>query len=65
METLRTWKQQAWNPQLDVTLLRGAIVEVGGVPVTGDREQALANIIMRLNAQVISLEAKVQELEKR
>jgi hypothetical protein len=45
--------------------LRGAIVEVGGVPVTGDREQALANIIMRLNAQVISLEAKVQELEKR
>ena len=53
MKVLRTFKQQTWNPQLDVAIVEGGAVTVDSLPVKGERETALANVILQLNGHVI------------
>jgi hypothetical protein len=48
-----TYKQQVWQPQLNVELRNNAEVYVDGKPVTTPTESALANIIMRLHAYTL------------
>lgn len=62
MKILQTWKQESWNPQLDVTLFEGAIIAVAGVPVNTERETALANIILRMNGSTIVKEQDNKKL---
>lgn len=61
---LHRFKQETWDKdQLDVTIHEGAIVAVDGVEVHTSREQALANIILRLNAGMLWLKADIEKLK--
>ena len=71
-EVIKVFKQQA-NHDIaglgifDVSIHRGAIVSVGhseSAAVGTPREEALAWIILRLNAQVISLQQQLDEAKK-
>lgn len=64
MKTLKTFNQEAWHEQHPVSINTGAIVTVDGVEVNTPREQALAWILLRLNAQVIGLQRQLEEKEK-
>lgn len=61
---LHRFKQQTWDEkQLDVTIHDGMIVAVDGIPVNTDREQALANILLRLNAGMSWLQKDIEKLK--
>lgn len=62
---MKRFIQQAWNPQLDIEIKEGGVVTVDGIEVSGDREKALANIILRLNAYFVSSkESQTSESEE-
>ncbi len=61
-ETLKTFKQESWNPQLDVVIYKDGTVSVGNHHAETASEIALANIILRLNASVTIWEQEVQKL---
>ena len=64
MKVLRTFKQQTWNPQLDVAIVEGGAVTVDSLPVKGERETALANIILKLNGHgIIEERAKAERIK--
>lgn len=46
---LKTFEQEAWNPQMSVEIHTDGVVTLDGTELS-PREQALANIILRLNA---------------
>ena len=60
MKALRTFKQQGMNPKADVAIHKGAIVTVDGEPTRTAREDALAMIILRLNATSNQLRKDLQ-----
>ena len=53
---LRIYKQQNNQPQLDVVILKNGDVLVAGEMVKTEREKALANIILRLNAYAMTFD---------
>ena len=59
-----TFKQQAWNEQLDIVIGKNGMVSVDGMEVSTARENALANIILRLNAGVDYWKQQFEELKK-
>ena len=63
-ETLKTFKQESWNPQLDVVIYKDGTVSVGNHHAKTASEIALANIVLRLNASVTIWEQEVQKLRE-
>lgn len=68
---IKTFEQQTWHPQMSVNIHKDSSVTIDGI-VLSVREQALANIILRLNAGMEILrknledeKAKVKQLEDR
>ena len=59
---MKIFKQQSWNEQLDVVIGDNGIVSVDGIDVSSVRENALANIVLRLNASVIEWKRRTEEL---
>ena len=57
-EILHTYKQQSWQPQLNVEMRSNAEVSVNGVVVGSPTELALAGILMRLHAYTLIKEPK-------
>lgn len=58
-DVLHRYNQQAWNPQHTVAIHKNGVVSVDGIPVATEREQAIANILLRMNANNIALKIKV------
>ena len=63
MKALRTFTQEPWHEQHTVVINEGAIVTIDGLGTTGRIEQALAWVILRLNAETIQLRRHISELE--
>ena len=63
MKTIQIWQQEKMHPQHEVAIQYNGIVTVDGIPANGEREQALGNIILRLNAQIIILSKQLQSKE--
>lgn len=70
---IKTFEQQTWHPQMSVNIHKDSSVTIDGAGGTllSVREQALANIILRLNAGMEILrknledeKAKVKQLEE-
>ncbi len=68
---IKTFEQQAWDIQMSVNIHDDNSVTIDGI-VLSVREQALANIILRLNAGMEILrknfedeKAKVKQLEEK
>jgi hypothetical protein len=67
---IKTFEQQTWHPQMSVNIHKDSSVTIDGIALSV-REQALANIILRLNAGMEILrknledeKAKVKQLEE-
>jgi hypothetical protein len=54
---IKTFQQEPWHKVPDVSIHEGAIISMDGLETQTDREQALAWIILRLNAQVLALKS--------
>jgi len=70
-KVIKTFEQQAWDIQMSVNIHKDSSVTIDGL-VLSVREQALANIILRLNAGMEILrknledeKAKVKQLEEK
>jgi hypothetical protein len=70
-KVIKTFEQQAWDIQMSVNIHKDSSVTIDGI-VLSVREQALANIILRLNAGMEILrknledeKAKVKQLEEK
>ena len=61
-DVIKTFKQEAWHPQLDISIHKGAIVSIDRFPTNTPREGALAWIILRLNAQVLHFQSETETL---
>jgi hypothetical protein len=69
-EPIKTFKQQLWNPQLDVVIYKDGSISVGDHHVETASEIALSNIILRLNASItiwqqeaINLREEIKQLK--
>jgi hypothetical protein len=63
-EPIKTFKQESWNPQLDVVIYKDGTVSVGNHHAETASEIALANIVLRLNASVTIWEQETQNLRE-
>lgn len=62
-EPLAIFKQQSWIGSSVTTIHKGAIVAVDGVAVNTQREIALADTILLLNAQSLHLKREIELLK--
>ena len=60
-KALKSFNQEAWRHQLDISIHSDAVIAVGGEPVNTQKEEALGWIVLRLNAQAILLKEEVEK----